>query len=579
MGRRRKRKGIPLDGLLLVDKPRDWTSHDVVHFVRGRYRLAKVGHGGTLDPMATGLLVLLLGKGTKQSEAVMRGRKTYQGTLTLGVTTHSQDAEGDIAETRPVPEDLTRQSLEALLPRFTGDIEQIPPMVSALKKDGKPLYKLAREGKEVHRDPRPVTIHSFEITALRLPEVDIRVECSKGTYIRTLAHDLGQALGCGAHLSDLRRTASGDFRVSEALPVESLRDLDLEEMKSHLLPVDSANSHSSSVTGHSSNVPDGVNPNKAHPGTSTNLNVRCSMFDVRRSLYESYDSLPQAPLVLAIGAFDGLHLGHEHVIQTARKLAASHQARTGIMRFHPHPSRVLYPDKAPALLCSEDQIPGLLNRQQVDLHLRLPFDATLASQTAETFLRDLFDSIPQLKGIVVGPNWRFGHRGRGDVTMLRQYAAPRGVDVEIAAGAQWQGALISSTRIREALRRGDLASATHMLDRHYTLRGTVGHGKKYGRALGFPTANFPPRKVLLPPPGVYAMHVHVEGRQYAGAGYITHEPPLVEVHLLDYHGDLYGKELEVELVSYQRPATPISDPRTLRDRIAADVEQIRELLM
>ena len=561
MGRRRKRKGIALDGLLLVDKPRGWTSHDVVNFVRGRYRLAKVGHGGTLDPMATGLLVLLLGKGTKQSEAVMRGRKIYEGTLTLGVTTHSQDAEGDVLETRPLPEPLDRSVLETLLPRFTGEIQQIPPMVSALKKDGKPLYKLAREGKDVHRDPRPVTIHTLEITGVRPPEVDIRVECSKGTYIRTLAHDLGEALGCGAHLSELRRTASGDLRVSEALPVDALRDMDLDQMTPHLLPIPET---------------DNRQPTTDNPQPSTfNLQPATENHPPR---FKSYTALPPSPLVLAIGAFDGLHLGHEHVIQTARALADTHHAQTGVMRFHPHPSRVLYPDRAPPLLCSEDQIQGLLARQKVDFHLRLPFDTSLARQSAETFLEELFDGIPLLKGIVVGPNWRFGHQGRGDVHMLRQHAARRGVDVEIAAGTEWDGALVSSTRIRQALQRGDLDAAAHMLDRCYTLHGTVNHGKKYGRALGFPTANFLPHKVLLPPPGVYAMRAHIDGAVHPAAGYLTHEPPLVEAHLLDFQGDLYGKELEVELVAYQRPATPISDPDALRERIAADVAAIRDIL-
>jgi len=229
----RKRKGLRLDGILPVDKPQEWTSHDVVNFVRGRYRLAKVGHGGTLDPMATGLLVLLLGKCTKKSEEVMQGLKTYEGTYTLGISTNSQDADGEVTQTREVPSDITRESLEQLKQEFTGDIEQIPPMVSALKKDGVPLYKLAREGKVLKRDPRPVTIESYEITDVRLPEIDVRVVCSKGTYIRTLAHDFGERLGCGAHLSALRRTASGEYRVEDAVTIDALREWDLEEFKKH----------------------------------------------------------------------------------------------------------------------------------------------------------------------------------------------------------------------------------------------------------------------------------------------------------------------------------------------------------
>lgn len=237
MSRNRKRKGLLLDGILLVDKPPDWTSHDVVGFVRSRYRLAKVGHGGTLDPMATGLLVLLLGQATKSSQAVMDGAKVYEGEMTLGVVTDSQDREGGILQTFPVPE-LTRGQVEAAYAGFRGEIEQIPPMVSALKKNGVPLYKLARQGKTLERDPRPVTIHELELTRFDPPVLGLRVRCSKGTYVRTLAHDIGATLGCGAHLSALRRTRSGTFSVENALTVDALREMDLDAMREKLLPWD-----------------------------------------------------------------------------------------------------------------------------------------------------------------------------------------------------------------------------------------------------------------------------------------------------------------------------------------------------
>lgn len=227
-----------MDGVLLVDKPPEWTSHDVVGFVRSRYRLAKVGHGGTLDPMATGLLVLLLGRATKSSQAVMDGAKVYEGEMTLGQTTDSQDREGKVLETHPVPDDLSSERVEEIFARFRGEIEQIPPMVSALKKDGVPLYKLARQGKTLERDPRPVTIHNLDLTRFAPPVLGLRAECSKGTYVRTLAHDIGAALGCGAHLSALRRTRSGAFSVEDAITVDAMREMDLDSLRPHLLPWD-----------------------------------------------------------------------------------------------------------------------------------------------------------------------------------------------------------------------------------------------------------------------------------------------------------------------------------------------------
>jgi tRNA pseudouridine55 synthase len=237
MGRNRKPNGIELDGLLLVDKPTDWTSHDVVNFVRGRYRLAKVGHGGTLDPMATGLLVLLLGKGTRMSEQVMQGEKTYEGTVVLGSSTDTQDREGRILETHPVPAGLTEAELLAHMATLTGEILQMPPMVSALKKDGVPLYKLARKGQIVEREARPVIVYELTLLGFRSPEIEVRVRCGKGTYVRTLAHDLGAKIGCGAHLGALRRTVSGTFRVADAITVDAMRGMELDDLRQRVFPL------------------------------------------------------------------------------------------------------------------------------------------------------------------------------------------------------------------------------------------------------------------------------------------------------------------------------------------------------
>lgn len=210
--------GQPIDGLLLIDKPGGLTSHDVVNRMRRHLGFKKIGHGGTLDPMATGLLVILLGRGTKLSSFVMGSDKTYQGTLRLGVSTSTQDAEGDVvAEADPsgVREEQVREQMTAL----RGDRMQTPPMVSAVKKDGVPLYKLARKGQVVERDPRLIHIYAFDLTDWRPPDADFRMTCTKGTYVRSLCADIGDALGCGGHLCALRRTASGSFRVDDAIPL------------------------------------------------------------------------------------------------------------------------------------------------------------------------------------------------------------------------------------------------------------------------------------------------------------------------------------------------------------------------
>ena len=224
----------PLDGVLLVDKARGMTSHDVVALVRRCLGTKKVGHCGTLDPLATGLLIVVVGRGTKIQDLLMSEDKEYIGTMKLGVLTDSQDADGAIVETRPVPE-IPRADIDGAFQRFHGDFYQMPPMVSAIKKDGVPLYKLARQGKVIEREPRFVHVYAHEIIAVRLPEIDFRVVCSKGFYVRTYAFDIGNVLGCGAHLQELRRTKSGRFTLDHSVTVDELRTGDRSAIVSRVL--------------------------------------------------------------------------------------------------------------------------------------------------------------------------------------------------------------------------------------------------------------------------------------------------------------------------------------------------------
>ncbi len=225
-------------GILLVDKPQGPTSHDVVNHIRRHFQIKSVGHCGTLDPMATGLLVLLLGKATKLSERLMGEDKEYQGTLTLGITTDSQDAEGVTLEEKPVPS-FTEAEIRAALDHFKGDLLQTPPMFSAKKVAGVPLYKLARKGKEVERKPRLVHVYQLDIARIALPEIDFQLLSTKGTYVRTICHEIGQKLGCGGHLSRLRRTASGQFRLEKAHELSIIENWSHSELQRNLIhPLD-----------------------------------------------------------------------------------------------------------------------------------------------------------------------------------------------------------------------------------------------------------------------------------------------------------------------------------------------------
>lgn len=228
-----------MEGILNIDKPQGMTSHDVVGRVRRVAGLRRVGHTGTLDPMATGVLVVCLGRATRLVEYVVGRPKTYWGVVRLGQTTDSYDADGEILTEAAVP-DLSSAQLEPLLDQFRGDILQVPPMVSAIKKDGKRLYELARQGKTVERPPRPVTIYQLDCLSVDGPEITLRIQCSAGTYIRSIAHDLGQLLGCGGHLVSLRRERVGKFDLESAVPLDELAP---ENIASNLRPMDWAVDH------------------------------------------------------------------------------------------------------------------------------------------------------------------------------------------------------------------------------------------------------------------------------------------------------------------------------------------------
>lgn len=216
----------PYDGILLVDKPSGPTSHDVVASIRSRFHFNKVGHGGTLDPQATGLLVILLGKGTKLSNRFAGSDKNYEGTMQFGVSTDSQDAQGNIIREAEFGH-VTREQLEAEMKKLTGDIMQTPPMVSAVKINGVPLYKRARKGETVEREPKLIHIYEFKLVSFSLPHAAFFLRCSKGTYVRTMCSDIGDALGCGAHLEQLRRTRCGDFSVEDAVPADTILNMDM----------------------------------------------------------------------------------------------------------------------------------------------------------------------------------------------------------------------------------------------------------------------------------------------------------------------------------------------------------------
>jgi tRNA pseudouridine55 synthase len=224
-----------LDGALLIDKPAGMTSHDVVDEIRRYFGIKKVGHCGTLDPNATGLLIIVLGRATKLSERLMADDKVYEGTIKFGESTDSFDSDGELVASLPVPP-ITLDELNKLATEFVGDLMQTPPMVSAIKKGGVPLYKLARKGVEVQREPRLIHIYNFKFSSYEEPLARFSLACTKGTYVRSIAHELGQKVGCGAHLVQLSRTKSGKFDISQASPLDKILSSSVSELERRVIP-------------------------------------------------------------------------------------------------------------------------------------------------------------------------------------------------------------------------------------------------------------------------------------------------------------------------------------------------------
>ena len=228
------------EGILLVDKPSGITSHDIVDRLRRKLKMKKIGHAGTLDPLATGLMIMLIGKATKVSQFLISLDKAYEGTFELGVETDSQDSDGEIVERKDLPHDLSEDMIRSEMKQFLGDQYQTPPMFSAKKIDGVPLYKMARKGKTVNREPRVIRVNELTLRKWSSPKGEFYMDCSQGTYVRTVFHDLGQKLGYGGHLTSLRRTKINDFSIEGVSTLEEIEQMGTGEFQSLLIPVHEA---------------------------------------------------------------------------------------------------------------------------------------------------------------------------------------------------------------------------------------------------------------------------------------------------------------------------------------------------
>ena len=291
----------------------------------------------------------------------------------------------------------------------------------------------------------------------------------------------------------------------------------------------------------------------------------------------------RTPLVVAVGVFDGVHLGHQQVIRLAREQAAREGAAAWVMTFDPHPLQIVQPALTPPLLTRLPDRLDLFRSHGVEGVVIVPFDEAFSRIEPEAFLDHLVARMPDLRGVVIGENWRFGRQARGNVALLRALAARYRFEVTVAPPVVWDGGTLSSTRVRDAVARGDLAACRAMLGRPHAVRGPVIHGMKRGRRLGFPTANLDVTGCAIPPSGIYAAQVTVDGRRWNGALYRPAHPELqhglLEVHLIDFEGDLYDRMLHVEwMAKIREDDLRFEEEGALIAQIAADVAAIRAVL-
>lgn len=680
-----KRGESGLSGLLAIDKPAGMTSHDVVNAVRRLTGERRVGHAGTLDPMATGLLLVCVGPATRLSTFLTGHDKSYIARIVFGVATDTDDAEGRVttAYTKTEPGQglvaLAEVDPQELLAQMQGEQMQLPPAYSAIKKNGVTAYKAAREGKEIELEPRKVSIYSakllstgFEDVALddgnggvfssTLPYWDVALSVSKGTYIRSIARDLGQRLGCGAHLTALRRTNSGSLCVEDAVnleelvalkengatlpwvdpaaaleaPVVKLNEQQLKDVQNGrelraggtALPMGSLVScvHAGKLMAVYQDAGGKLKPQAVIPGgvcgvRSAREHVAAGNgFATAWTWGEPWRGEPQ-PCVVAMGVFDGLHLGHRRLIADAYYAAVQEQVPLVVLTFDHDPDEFFRKGgEAQAAFKLQSNAQRLASLQAYAQELRqsqqnadgasagacapdarviaIPTSAHTLQQSAGGFLAYM-ESVLAVKAFFVGEGFRFGAKVQGTTQMLGDWCASQGASLHEHALVQDAGAPVSSTRIRGLLlQTGDAQEACRLRGGEmHRIAGLVVHGRGEGADMGFATANLQldgtNDGIIVPAEGVYAGYACVRlddehaierptmlpaAINMGVAKSFENATAQVEVHVLGLQGDIYGKVLDVWFAKRLRPQRKFEDQSELISTVTHDINWVQSNL-
>ena len=578
-------------GIVIIDKSPGWTSMDVCAKIRGILKEKRVGHGGTLDPMATGVLPVFVGQATRAVEFAENGEKEYIAGLRLGLVTNTQDTSGETLETHPVTVD--RAALEAVLPRFTGPITQIPPMYSAIKINGQKLYDLARKGKEVERKPRNITIFELELLE-QVSETDylLRCRCSKGTYLRTLCHDIGQALGCGGTMFSLRRTMAAGYTLAEAVSLEDvqaqgealLRPVESMFASYPLYTLSSPGKEARVRNGNPITVPELADGTYRVHGKSGEFLCLSRAENGTLTTFLEHKTMSIQPKVIALGFFDGVHLGHGALLRRTVEEAKRRGVRSAVFTWAQPPKEVVTGVPVPLINSPEDRAWLAKSLYGIDDVIMVPFNKEMMTTSWEDFITEILIKRYHAVHLVAGHDHRFGHKNQGTPELLKSKCAELGLGCDIIPEVTVGGITVSSTYIRRLVSLGQVERAMEYLGHPHILTQTVRHGRRIGHTIGIPTVNLvPPPHVLVPGDGVYIARVCLmDGSSYAAVTNVGTRPTVnngsdltVESWMLDFDGDLYGQSIRVEFYKRLRDEIRFDSLDALKAEICRNADDAR----
>ncbi len=571
-----------MQGLILLDKIKDITSFGAVARIKHLCGEKRVGHTGTLDPLATGVLPVLIGKSTALSSYMLDADKKYIAQVKLGTTTDTEDITGKVLSEREVS--VTQEQLEKTLERFAGKLMQRPPMYSALKKDGVPMYERARRGEKIDIPEREITVYSLKLLKPLDSDNTFSFEAfvSKGTYIRSLIRDIGEALGCGAVMTELRRTETAGIDISQCVNLDELtrdniKDYIISEEKavSYMREVCVSEAQAERFTNGGALSFDRIKISANHNGELLRVSFKNKFLgigevdaDTNELKVKCVINYPKLSNALALGTFDGVHSAHKKVLDLPEKYKK-------IAVCFRKPPKTYFGNEA-KLLTNEQTKLVLLKKAGIDEVCSLEFGEFRDKSPMEflLFLKERFSP----KVISCGYNYRFGKGAEGDTKLLEEFCRDNGIKFICVDKVERSGKAVSSTAIRELLKNGQIKAANTMLGYKFSYTAEVIGGDKRGRTLGFPTINqrYPEDLVSLKN-GVYKTRVIVRGKEYEGITNIGNRPTypidflVSETYIKDFSKEIYGETVTIIPLEFLREEKKFDSIEELKQQILLDL--------